>query len=129
MKTFTVKTEYTTEIVDITEQVQEMIIRSGIKEGVCTVFVPHTTASVFLFENVDPNLKRDILRELSTVVSEDHKFTHTGTNARAHIKSAIMGASINLIVHNGQAILGEWQGILLGEFDGPRERTVHVKVM
>ena len=130
MKTLSFPSSHKTQLMDITNEVQEAIITSGVKEGICTIFTPHTTSSVFLFENVDPNLRRDLLAALKKRVESDTEYHHTGDNAAAHLKSAMMGASLSLMVSNGRAVLGQWQGVFFGEFDGPRqERQVMIKVI
>ncbi len=130
MKTLTFPTSHTTQLMDISEQVKEAVITSGVKEGICVVFTPHTTASVFLFENADQNLRRDLLSALSTVIPSDWKYTHVGSNAAAHLKSSRMGASVSIPVHDGRPMFGKWQGVFFGEFDGPRQaREVIIKVI
>lgn len=130
MKTLALTTKSKTEITDITRDVREAVITSGIKEGLCVVFVPHTTASVLVSENVDPRLQRDLLGSLARIAPDNVRYAHGGGNAAAHIKSARTGVSITLPVVDGQPLLGEWQGILFAEFDGPREaRKVHIKVI
>lgn len=115
---------------DISAEVKEAVIKSGIKEGICVVFTPHTTGSVFLFENADQNLRRDLLSALSTVIPSDTKYSHVGSNAAAHLKSSRMGASVSIPVHDGRPMFGKWQGVFFGEFDGPRqEREVIIKVI
>jgi secondary thiamine-phosphate synthase enzyme len=123
-------TSHKTQLMDITAEVKEAVIKSGVKEGICIVFTPHTTGSVFLFENADPNLRRDLLMALSKVVPMDEKYSHVGDNAAAHLKSARMGASVSIPVLDGRPMFGKWQGIFFGEFDGPRQaREVVIKVI
>jgi secondary thiamine-phosphate synthase enzyme len=130
MKTLTFPTSHKTQLMDISDQVKEAVITSGVKEGICVVFTPHTTASVFLFENADQNLRRDLLSALSTVIPSDGKYTHVGSNAAAHLKSSRMGASVSIPVHDGRPMFGKWQGVFFGEFDGPRQaREVVIKVI
>lgn len=130
MKTLTLTTKSKTEITDITRDVREAVITSGIKEGLCVVFVPHTTASVLVSENVDPRLQRDLLGSLARIAPDNVRYAHGGGNAAAHIKSARTGVSVTLPVVDGQPLLGEWQGILFAEFDGPRDaRKIHIKVI
>jgi len=125
----TVSTKHRSEMIDITEMVHEAVIKKGIKSGIVTVFVPHTTASIILFENIDPQLRRDFLAALGRVAPADEKYHHQGENAAAHIKSALCGARIVVPMVNAKLQLGEWQGIFLCEFDGPRERRVIVQVV
>ncbi|WP_200762947.1 secondary thiamine-phosphate synthase enzyme YjbQ [Nitrosophilus alvini] len=130
MQKVTLKSDHKSEMIDITEIVKEAVIKSGIKSGVCTIFTPHTTASVILFENVDPNLQRDFLRELHRLVPSNIRYAHAGTNADAHIKSGITGTSVSIPVEDAKPLLGKWQGIFFCEFDGPREtREIYIKVV
>lgn len=130
MKTLTLTTKSKTEMTDITTEVREAVITSGIKEGICVVFTPHTTASVLISENVDPRLQRDLLGSLSRVAPDNVRYAHGGGNASAHIKSARTGVSVTIPVAEGQPLLGKWQGVLFAEFDGPRDaRKVVIKVI
>jgi secondary thiamine-phosphate synthase enzyme len=130
VKRMTIETSHKTELVDITSDVKEAVITSGVKEGICVVFTPHTTASVLLFENVDPKLQRDFLRYLQKVAPDEGRYEHAGSNAAAHIKSSRTGASVSLPVVDGRPFFGEWQGIFFAEFDGPRaQREVLIKVI
>ena len=130
MKTLTLTTKSKTEMTDITEEVKEAVITSGIKEGICVVFTPHTTASVLISENVDPRLQRDLLGALSRVAPDNVRYAHGGGNAAAHIKSARTGVSVTIPVTGGRPLLGQWQGVLFAEFDGPRDaREVMVKII
>lgn len=130
MKTLTITTKSKTEMTDITEEVKEAVIMSGIKEGICVIFTPHTTASVLVSEHVDPRLQRDLLGSLSRVAPDNVRYAHGGGNAAAHIKSARTGVSVTIPVQDGRPLLGEWQGILFAEFDGPRDaRKVIIKVI
>jgi secondary thiamine-phosphate synthase enzyme len=129
LKKLSINTKYKSELVQITDEIKEEIIKSGIKSGIAVIYTPHTTGSVFLFENIDPNLSRDFLKTLSELVPADKKYSHVGINAGAHIKSAITGASITLIVEDAKPILGQWQGIYFADFDGPRQRDVYIKII
>lgn len=130
MKTLKFPTSHKTQIMDISKEVNEAVITSGIKDGICVVFTPHTTSSIFMFENQDPALRRDLLNALNRVAPSDVEYLHTGNNAAAHLKSSRMGNSISIPVVNAKTILGKWQGIFFGEFDGPRqEREVVIKVI
>jgi len=130
MKIMKFPTSHKTQLMDISKEVTEAVITSGVKEGICVVFTPHTTASVFLFENADPNLRRDMLATLTKMVPTDEKYTHIGDNAAAHLKSAKMGASVTIPVLGGRPMFGAWQGVFFGEFDGPRQaREVVIKVI
>lgn len=124
-----VKTESRTELVDITQGVQRLVAESGIRSGVCTVYVPHTTAGVAINENSDPNVGRDMLKELNKIIPFDDHYGHTEGNSAAHIKSSLVGISQTILVEDGRLALGTWQAVFFCEFDGPRDRRVMVKVM
>ena len=130
MKKLTFPTSHKTQVMDITKEIQEMVIESGVKDGICTIFTPHTTCSIFVFENQDPALRRDLLNALNRVAPTDGEYFHKGDNAAAHLKSSRMGVSVSVPVEQAKLLLGKWQGIFFGEFDGPRqEREVYVKVV
>ncbi len=120
------KTKYKSEVIDITNDIKEAVIKSGIKNGIVTIFCPHSTASVIIFEKSDSSLKRDLLGMLKDIVPF-RDYQHN--NARAHLKAAFLRSNINLIVDNAEVMLGDWQGIFLVDFDGPRERKVYIKVI
>lgn len=124
-----VQTKSRTELVDITQGVQRLVAESGVRSGVCYVYVPHTTAAVTINENSDPNVGRDILKELNKVIPFDDDYGHTEGNSAAHIKSSIIGVSKAVMVEEGRLGLGTWQALFFCEFDGPRDRRVMVKVM
>ena len=117
------------ELIDITSQVQTIVKRSGIKEGVCYVYVPHTTAAVTINENADPSVINDIQNYLNKLVPFDGPYSHAEGNSDAHIKASFMGCSKTIVLTNGDLLLGTWQGIFFCEFDGPRNRKVHIKVI
>jgi secondary thiamine-phosphate synthase enzyme len=129
MTKFNVTTNKSAEMRNITREVQASVTESGIISGICTIFVPHTTAGVTINENADPDVVRDILMELNKIVPLKDGYQHMEGNSAAHIKAGIFGFSQQLIVENGQLVLGTWQGIYFCEFDGPRQRQVYVKVM
>lgn len=126
MQKFTVRTTQREEFIDITARVQEALRQLKYRDGICTVFTPHTTAAVTINENADPSVVRDMLRGLRKIVPETG-YQHAEGNSPAHIKSSIIGCSEQIPVENGSLALGTWQGIYLCEFDGPRERHVFVK--
>lgn len=117
------------ELIDITSQVQTIVKRSGVKEGVCYVYVPHTTAAVTINENADPSVINDIQNHLNKLVPFDGRYLHAEGNSDAHIKTSLMGCSKTIVVTHGDLFLGTWQGIFFCEFDGPRNRKVHIKVI
>ena len=124
-----VKTNARTELVDITQAVQRMVAESGIRSGVCYIYVPHTTAGLTINENTDPNAGRDIMRDQNKVIPFDDNYGHSEGNSAAHIKSTLVGMSKSLLVEEGRLALGTWQAVFFCEFDGPRDRRVMVKVM
>jgi secondary thiamine-phosphate synthase enzyme len=129
IKQIRVKTNARTELLDITQGVQRVVAESGIRSGVCYIYVPHTTSGITINENTDPNVGRDILMELNKVIPFDDHYGHTEGNSAAHIKSTIVGVSKAVMVEDGRLALGTWQAIFFCEFDGPRERRVMVKVL
>lgn len=117
------------EFIDITQKVQKIIDNSGIKEGLCVVYVPHTTAGITINENADPDVIDDIGNHLEKIVPKTEYFKHIEGNSPAHIKSSIFGHSVSIPISNGRLLLGRWQGIFFCEFDGPRSRQVIVKIV
>jgi secondary thiamine-phosphate synthase enzyme len=129
IKQLRVKSSSRTEFVDITAGVQRLVTESGVRSGICHVYVPHTTSAITINENSDPNVGRDILKELNKVIPFDDQYGHSEGNSAAHIKSSLMGVSKAIMVEEGRLALGTWQAIFFCEFDGPRDRRVQVKVM
>lgn len=128
MKKFEITTYARTELLDITDTVSQYVRESGIQNGICTIFVPHTTAAVTINENTDPNVLYDITTFLNKLVPNLASFRHGEGNSDAHIKSSMIGCSISIIVENGNLQLGTWQGIFFCEFDGSRKRKFYVEV-
>jgi len=126
MEAFTVRTESRTAFVDITARVQQIVGGTGARDGVCLVFVPHTTAGVTINENADPSVMRDVQKELNKIVPFDDDYDHEEGNSAAHVKSALVGCSCMVPIEGGRLALGTWQGIYFCEFDGPRSRQVWV---
>ncbi len=124
-----VRTSARTELVDITADVQEVIAEIGLEEGVCYLFVPHTTGAVTINEGADPSVRRDIIKTLSQLIPRDGGYAHMEGNSDAHIKSSLVGASAYVFVEKGKLLLGTWQSIFFCEFDGPRHRRVAIKVL
>jgi secondary thiamine-phosphate synthase enzyme len=114
---------------DVTAQVVEAVQRSGVAEGVCHLFVPHTTAGIVINENDDPDVGRDLLEKLEALVPSDVKYHHWEGNAHAHIKSTLVGQAAALPVSGGRPALGRWQAVFFAEFDGPRDRELLVTVV
>jgi secondary thiamine-phosphate synthase enzyme len=118
------------EILDITPRVAELVRTSGLKDGLCVVFVPHTTAAVSINENADPDVKTDVTAKLSALIPEHESYyQHNEGNSDSHLKTILTGPSITLIIDAGRLLLGTWQGIYFCEYDGPRTRTYHVKLL
>lgn len=129
IQTFQVKSSRRTDFIDITHSVQEIIQKSGVGEGVCYIFIPHTTAAVTINENADPSVTQDIMMMLNKLIPSEDDYRHLEGNSPAHIKSSLMGCSTTVLVESGKLVLGTWQGIFFCEFDGPRSRKVYVKVV
>ena len=129
MKTLDIRTRSGEEIFDLTSEVQGVVVSSGIKDGLCLVFVPHTTAAVTINENADPNVRADILTALRRAVPDSLPYAHSEGNSPAHIKASLIGSSVTVIVEAGRLLLGTWQGIQFCEFDGPRSRKLYIQVL
>jgi len=126
---FEVQTGKRDDFVDITPQVRDCVRTSAVKDGLCVVYVPHTTAAVAVNENWDPSVKNDTLNALDRLVPWRANYQHVEGNAAAHIKSILTGTSQTLLIENGNLVLGSWQGIFLAEFHGPRRRQVLIRVV
>ena len=124
-----VKTTSRTQFVDITADVENVVRSAGLKDGLCMVYVPHTTAAVTINESADPSVKADVLMVLNDIIPWEAAYRHLEGNSPAHIKSSLVGASELIAVEKGRLALGTWQGIFFCEFDGPRSRKVHVRLM
>ena len=124
--TIHVKTRSRIEMVDITSSVQKEISHSKISDGICHVYVPHTTAGITINEGADPAVCKDIMDKLNELVPANAGYRHMEGNADSHIKASLMGSSVSVMVENGQLVLGTWQKIFFCEFDGPRSRRAHV---
>jgi secondary thiamine-phosphate synthase enzyme len=122
-----VKTTARSEMVDLTSLVQKEISKAGVAEGVCLVYVPHTTAGITINEGADPAVCRDMVEKLNELVPPGAGYRHTEGNADSHIKASLMGSSVSVVVEKGRLLLGTWQKIFFCEFDGPRSRKVYVK--
>jgi secondary thiamine-phosphate synthase enzyme len=128
MTHLTVKTTARFEMIDITSRVEAAVRESGITDGICHVFVPHTTAAVTINENADPDVPRDILTALDRIVPVSGSYRHAEGNAAAHAKASLFGASQTIFVESGSLVLGTWQSLFFCEFDGPRTRKVMIKL-
>jgi secondary thiamine-phosphate synthase enzyme len=129
LSSFTVRTTQPYEWIDITAGVRKAVADSGVQEGICVVFVPHTTAAVTINENADPDVPRDVQFALNAISPDRKEFRHSEGNSAAHVKTSLVGPSVTIIVSAGLPLLGTWQGIWFNEYDGPRTRKVHVRVM
>ncbi|MFC1954821.1 secondary thiamine-phosphate synthase enzyme YjbQ [Chloroflexota bacterium] len=117
------------EFQDITTKISEILTNSGVENGICHIFVPHTTAGITINEHADPSVVEDITNHLDIMVPQHTKYGHLEGNSPAHIKATIMGNSQVLLVENGKLVLGTWQGIFFCEFDGPRNRSIIIKTI
>jgi secondary thiamine-phosphate synthase enzyme len=126
-RTLEVKTSSQTELIDITADIEKAIQSIGIDDGVCLLFVPHTTAAVTINEHADPSVKSDIVMALNKIVPWEEAYRHMEGNSPAHIKASIIGSSEIVAVESGRLKLGRWQGVFFCEFDGPRIRKIHVR--
>ena len=126
---YPVSTNSRTELVRIDHLIDKAIEESGIKDGICTIFVPHTTAGVTINEGADPSVVSDILKELNKVIPFSDNYAHLEGNSAAHIKSSLVGCSLSIIIEGGRPKLGTWQSVFFCEFDGPRRRKVWIKIV
>jgi secondary thiamine-phosphate synthase enzyme len=129
MDVFEVRSRRKEEIIDVTAKIVRFVEDSGIHEGLCVAFVPHTTAGLTINENADPDVKSDLLAALKRSVPDTLPYAHAEGNSPAHVKASLFGSSVTVIVSGGRLRLGTWQGICLSEFDGPRTRKVWVKLI
>ena len=126
IKQFSIKTSRRNEFIDITSQIQEIV--GEVSEGVVKVFVPHTTTGITINENADPDVPRDILKKLESLIPQSDNYSHMEGNSDAHIKASLFGSSVSVIVKDGRLLLGTWQSIFFCEFDGPRTRMFYAQV-
>ncbi len=129
IKEFNISTSKRNELVDITNEVKDIVKQSKIKQGICVVYCPHTTAAITINESADPAVQRDILVNLSKLIPKNGDYQHSEGNSDSHIKSSLVGASEILIIKDNNLILGTWQNIYFAEFDGPRQRKVIIKII
>jgi len=128
LKTISVQTSAQTEMVDVTSQVQSELSKSGIEEGRLTLYVPHTTAAITINEGADPAVKADILMVLNQMVPWKANYKHMEGNSPAHVKTSLVGAAETVLVSGARLVLGTWQRIFFCEFDGPRNRKLHLQI-
>ncbi len=126
---FSVRSDRRNQWILVSSQVERAVAESGVREGICVVFVPHTTAAVTVNENADPDVPRDAVLQLDAISPDRSEFRHVEGNSDAHVKTSLVGPSVTLIVSDGRLLLGTWQGIWFTEFDGPRTRQVYVRVL
>jgi len=129
LQTLHVKTDRRTQLLDVTALVQKAVASSGVANGICYLYVPHTTAAITINECADPDVARDVEGALDRLVPAGGLYRHSEGNSDSHVKSALVGASQIIHVEGGKLVLGRWQGVFLCEFDGPRERRLQVKVV
>ena len=129
LSNFNVSTLSRNEWINVSRDVEKAVAASGIREGICVVFVPHTTAAITINENADPDVPDDVILALNQISPDRREFRHGEGNSAAHTKSSLMGPSLTVIVSGGKLLLGTWQGIWFNEYDGPRTRKVFVRVM
>jgi secondary thiamine-phosphate synthase enzyme len=129
MNRIEVRTKSRVEFIDITAKVTKAVSASGVKSGICSIFVPHTTAGVTINENADPSVKTDMINEMNKIVPFEDNYRHAEGNSAAHIKSSLFAPSLTLIVEDSSLVLGTWQGIYFCEFDGPRNRKCFVQIV
>ncbi|WP_042316806.1 secondary thiamine-phosphate synthase enzyme YjbQ [Desulfofarcimen acetoxidans] len=128
MHVLELKTSQQIQFLDITSQINTIINEQTISEGICYIFVPHTTAGITINEHADPSVVKDMIRELNKVIPFNDNYSHLEGNSAAHIKASLMGASQTVFIYGGRLILGSWQGIYFCEFDGPRQRKILLKI-
>jgi secondary thiamine-phosphate synthase enzyme len=124
-----VKTSSKTELIDITSKIAILVKESGVSEGLCMLYVPHTTAAVTINESADPSVRGDIMMILNQIIPWDANYKHLEGNSPAHVKSTLVGASELVVIENGSLVLGTWQGLFFCEFDGPRTRKVQIRIL
>jgi secondary thiamine-phosphate synthase enzyme len=129
MRTFKIKTNTRAEFVDVTDTVRRAAAEAGVVDGMCFVYVPHTTAGITINEGADPAVQADIISHLEKLVPHHAAWRHTEGNADAHVKATLVGSSVAIPIEAGQLALGTWQAVYFCEFDGPRSRSLHVKVI
>ena len=127
LKEFSIRTSQQVEFMKLTGQIQKLLDESGTQEGICYIYIPHTTAGITINEGADPDVVRDMTMELNKIVPIEDGYRHAEGNSAAHIKASMMGSSVSVIIENGKLVLGTWQAIFFCEFDGPRTRRVLVR--
>lgn len=129
LKRLEVQTAARVQLIDVTSQVKSFLRAEGVASGILTLYVPHTTCGITINENADPSVKEDIISVLARLIPPGADYRHAEGNSDAHIKASLLGSSVMAIVESGSLVLGTWQGIFLAEFDGPRKRSIIMKVI
>ena len=131
LKEFRISTNKKQELIDITDRIKKMVKDSGVKNGICIIYVPDATAGILINENYDASVCNDIINKLEQIAPQRDVYEHNriDDNAHSHIKASLIGPSETTIIQNNELVLGTWQGIALAEFDGPKTRTVLVKII
>jgi len=129
MEKLNLRTSRRVELVEITDEIENIVTKSKVKDGTCLVFCPHTTAGLTINENADPSVRKDIINTLDKLIPAGGDYSHTEGNADSHIKSSLFGSSLTVFIENGHLAFGTWQGIYFCEGDGPRQRQVWVKII
>ena len=128
--TESISTRQRSEIVDITDIVRRLVEEKKVRDGMAIIYIPHTTAAVTINENYDPDVKHDLLKKLDALIPKNESYyRHDEGNSDSHLKTAIVGNSAQVLIEQGELVLGRWQGIYFCEFDGPREREMYVKIV
>jgi secondary thiamine-phosphate synthase enzyme len=129
MQTLQIKTARRTQLVDITNEIQAILTKSATKSGICHLYVPHTTAAITINEHADPDVAGDVEAAFDRLIPHHGPYKHSEGNSDSHMKAILAGATQNIFIAQGKLVLGRWQGIFFCEFDGPRDRTLHVKIV
>ena len=129
MEKLNLRTSRRVELVEITDEIENIVTKSKVKDGICLVFCPHTTAGLTINENADSSVRKDIINTLDKLIPAGGDYSHTEGNADSHIKSSLFGSSLTVFIENGHLAFGTWQGIYFCEGDGPRQRQVWVKII
>ncbi len=129
IKEFNINTSKRNELISITNEIKDIVKQSKIKQGICIVYCPHTTAAITINESADPAVQRDIIINLSKLIPKNGDYQHSEGNSDSHIKSSIIGSTLTLIIDSGKLALGTWQGLYFYEFDGPRNRNLYIKLI
>ncbi len=128
IKTLSIRSRSRTEFIDITDEINEIVKESGVKNGICYIYIPHTTAGITINEGADTSVKRDILTALNRLIPFEGDYQHLEGNSAAHIKSSLIGVSVAILVEDTRLLTGTWQSVFFCEFDGPRQRNVYIRI-